>query len=56
MWVCTQSGEDATDVGALQGVSNLHAEEAEADIPKLPKTFVRNLFHGILYYKFQFYG
>jgi hypothetical protein len=45
MWVGTQSGKNAADIGALQSVSYLHAEEAETDVPKLPKTLIRNLFH-----------
>ena len=35
--VSAQSGEDATDVRALQRVGNLYAEESETDVPKIHK-------------------
>ena len=45
VWVGAQRGEDAADVGALQGVGYLYAEEAEADVPQLPETMVGYFFH-----------
>ena len=40
-----QRGENAADIGALQGVGYLYAEEAEADVPQLPETFIGYFFH-----------
>ena len=48
MGVGTKSGEDAADVGALKGVGNLYAEEAETNVPQAPKRFVWNLFHYLI--------
>ena len=46
----TKSSENAADVGALQGVGNLHAEESETYVPEIPKRFIRYLFHFIKRY------
>ena len=33
--VCAQGGEDTADIGALQGIGNLHPEKAKAEIYQL---------------------
>ena len=38
MRVGTQGGEYSADVGTLQGIGYLHAEETETDVPQGPKT------------------
>ena len=35
--ICPQRFEDARRVGILERISDLHAEEAEAEVPNLPK-------------------
>jgi hypothetical protein len=37
MGISTQRSKDAADVGTLQSIGNLHAEESKAKIPHLAK-------------------
>ena len=48
MRVGTKRREDARDIGTLQGVSYLHAKEAETEIPQFPKRQIRFLFHNYI--------
>ena len=46
--ICTQRGEDARDVGRLQGVGYLHSKEAKTDVEQFDEGLIRNLFHLLI--------